>query len=612
MYELQADPNVPRAPVPSAVVKPPPFSPSRSAVCVNILWILSLVISLTCAMLATSLQQWARRYIQNTQPVGRSLQERARTRAFFVHGIINFHVPQTVEVLPALVHLALFKFFAGLIIYLFNIDRTMFTVVICWVALLSVGYGCITFMPVIWPDSPYYSPLSPLARFLYTRVLYLVLKVTHGVLSLFCSLDGRRRVREWLAHIGRRKHRGIEWEVKDAISKRSSEIDFSVLQWTVRVIREDDEQEKVFESIPGFFKSEEVKLDRDRSRSMTENAIGNFLRNTLSSNSVPESVKIRRLSTCLNAASEVQPAVCRKIFGDLVDLNWGEGLSSIELGLSLRSWDKASHGRFSPYIQGVVAVIVATVREHNEPWITLARSHLGISDSVFHDYLSHSDNVQLANLIDFTRRANRSDPFTLDVVKTLSKFDIRNTLPDLRRDFCALWNEIVRQAQNDATDSYPVRFLREIRHHYIALHHDTDAAPTAFSPSTDLSAVVLKRPSSYPLCNAPSHCSQSQSTDRGHCVVAVAEAKHPPATKSFTPSLPPCYPIHTTTHIPDYPSLGHRRVPPPHVTAPTPSDSVTPFHPLSTYVATSHPAISSTAPLTPNSTRAYTCACSSA
>jgi len=535
-------------------------------------------------MLATSLQQWARRYLQNTQPVGCGLQERARRRAFFVHGIIKFHIPQTVEALPALVHLALFKFFAGLLIYLFNIDHTMFTVVICWVAPLLVGYGCITFMPVIWPDSPCYSPLSPLARFLYTRVLYIVLKVTHSVLSLFCSLDGRRRVWEWLINIGRRKLQGIEWEVKYAISKQLSDIDFGILRWTLRVIREDDEQEKVFECIPGFFNSDEVKLDRDRARSMTENAIGHFLRNTLSSNSVPESVKIRRLATCLNAASEVQPTVCRKIFGDLVDLNWGGGLSSIELGLSLRSWDKASDGRFSPYIQGVVAVIVASVREHNEPWAALARSHLGISDSVFQDYLSHSDNVQLANLINFTRRANRSDPFTLDVVKTLSKFDIRNTLPELQRDFCALWNEIVRQAQNDGADSYPVRFLREIRHHYIALHQDTDVAPTAFSPSTDFSTVVLKRPSSYPLCNVPSHCSPSQPTDRGHCVVAVAEAKHPPATKSFTPSsLPPSFPIHTTTHLPDDPSLGHQRVPTPHVTAPpTPSNSVTPFHPLST------------------------------
>jgi hypothetical protein len=584
MYELQADPNVSRASVPSVVVKPPPFSPSRSSIWVNILWILSLVISLTCAMLATSLQQWARRYLQNTQPVGRSLQERARRRAFFVHGIINFHIPHTVEVLPALVHLALFKFFAGLLIYLFNIDHTIFTVVICWVALLLVGYGCITFMPVIWPDSPYYSPLYPLARFLYTRVLYLVLKVTHGVLSLFCLLDGLRRVREWLIHIGRRKHRGIEWEVKDAISKQSSEIDFGILRWTARVIREDDEQEKVFECIPGFFDSEEVKLDRDRARSMTEDAIGHFLRNTLSSNSVPESVKIRRLATCLDAASEVQPAVCRKIFGDLVDLNWGGGLSSIELGLSLRSWDKASHGQFSPYIQGVVAVIVANVREHNEPWITLARSHLGISDSVFQGYLSHNDNVQLANLIHFTRRANRSDPFTLEVVKTLSKFDIRNTFPEIQREFCALWNEIVRQAQNDAADSYPVRFLREIRHHYIALHQDTDVAPTAFSPSTDFSAVVLKRPSSYTLCNVPSHCSPLQPTDRGHCVGAIAEPKHPPASKSFTPStLLPSFPIHTTKHLPDDPSSGHQRVLSPRVTTPpTSSISVTPFHPLST------------------------------
>ena len=47
---------------------PPPFSPPTYAVWVNSFWFLSIVISLTCALLATSLQQWARRYLKVTQP----------------------------------------------------------------------------------------------------------------------------------------------------------------------------------------------------------------------------------------------------------------------------------------------------------------------------------------------------------------------------------------------------------------------------------------------------------------------------------------------------------------------------------------------------------------
>jgi len=46
----------------------------------------------------------------------------------------------------------------------------------------------------------------------------------------------------------------------------------------------------------GFFRSDEVKLARDRARGMAENAIGNFMRHTLLSHSLPESVKLRRLT----------------------------------------------------------------------------------------------------------------------------------------------------------------------------------------------------------------------------------------------------------------------------------------------------------------------------
>jgi Family of unknown function (DUF6535) len=43
------------------------FQPSTSAVRVNILWFLNLVLRLTCALLVTLMQQWVRRYLQASQ-----------------------------------------------------------------------------------------------------------------------------------------------------------------------------------------------------------------------------------------------------------------------------------------------------------------------------------------------------------------------------------------------------------------------------------------------------------------------------------------------------------------------------------------------------------------
>ena len=140
-------------------VSPPPFTPPNYAVWVNTLWFLSLVISITCALLATLLQQWARRYLKVTQP-HYSPHKRVRIRAFFAEGVDKFLLPWAVEALPTMLHLSLFLFFAGLAVFLWNVDLTIFKFVLSWIGLCMALYGCITFIPVFRHDSPYHTPLS--------------------------------------------------------------------------------------------------------------------------------------------------------------------------------------------------------------------------------------------------------------------------------------------------------------------------------------------------------------------------------------------------------------------------------------------------------------------
>jgi hypothetical protein len=47
-------------------------------------------------------------------------------RAFFSNGVEKMHTPWAVEGLPMLLHLSLFLFFGGLVIYLFNVDQEVF------------------------------------------------------------------------------------------------------------------------------------------------------------------------------------------------------------------------------------------------------------------------------------------------------------------------------------------------------------------------------------------------------------------------------------------------------------------------------------------------------
>lgn len=80
---------------------PSTFSPPKSAVWVNSLWSLSLVMTLSSALLAILVQQWARRYIKVTQPQSASSpRERARIRAFFDKGVEDLRLRWTVDALP--------------------------------------------------------------------------------------------------------------------------------------------------------------------------------------------------------------------------------------------------------------------------------------------------------------------------------------------------------------------------------------------------------------------------------------------------------------------------------------------------------------------------------
>ena len=75
-------------------------------------------------------------------------------RAFFANGVEKMHIAGVVEGLPALLHLSVFLFFAGLVIFLFNINHTVFSSVAWWIGLFTIVYGLITLAPIIRHDGP--------------------------------------------------------------------------------------------------------------------------------------------------------------------------------------------------------------------------------------------------------------------------------------------------------------------------------------------------------------------------------------------------------------------------------------------------------------------------
>ncbi|KAI9441112.1 hypothetical protein BJY52DRAFT_1128919, partial [Lactarius psammicola] len=101
-----------------------PFSPPASVVFINSVWFLSLVLSLTCALIATLLQLWARRYRQIIQR-NHAPHVRAHIREYFSRGARRFGIFGLVEMLPLLLLISVFLFFAGLVAFAFRGNHTV-------------------------------------------------------------------------------------------------------------------------------------------------------------------------------------------------------------------------------------------------------------------------------------------------------------------------------------------------------------------------------------------------------------------------------------------------------------------------------------------------------
>ncbi|KAI0028192.1 hypothetical protein K488DRAFT_59259, partial [Vararia minispora EC-137] len=86
---------------------------------VNACWLLSLVFSLSCALAATLIQQWARAYLHSTQDES-TPHARARRRTYALRGARKFRVQAVVEGVPLLLHISLILFFVGLIVFLWE------------------------------------------------------------------------------------------------------------------------------------------------------------------------------------------------------------------------------------------------------------------------------------------------------------------------------------------------------------------------------------------------------------------------------------------------------------------------------------------------------------
>jgi len=484
-------------------------------------------------MLATMLHQWAGQYIMITQQRRYSPQRKARVRAFFSDSLNGFPILLMIEGLRVMIHLSLFLFFAGLTIFLFNTNHSVFGAVVWWMALSTMAYIYITLLPIFRPSSPFHTPLSSTIWFLYTGIPYVVF----GVLSRVFNTS--HRVHRLKEYYHKRLVEGMGKTAEKTASQLSSEMDVRVLISTLGNLGEDGVGEEFFKAIPGIFNSDQVNnleghLLEDL-RVKFEQASNNFLGRIFSSHSISESARSDQLVICLDATHAVLGIHgVSRILLNILDGPWKKMLQSIEIGHSLRRWSDSADQQYTPFVRGIVAQIIAGARERDVRWISLVGAEFGIPDRDLLSNISHGDSVLLSVLLYMIRQAICTGSWTPWILSSLSQFDIRNTLPKLQHEFCNLWNDIVINAQNNAADSISILILKEIRHAYIRLHLGTDAAPTTFSDRTYHFDPVLAQPSTYRFCDIPDHLPVWT-----HQRPEIKHVADPPPTRKRIHSLPP-------------------------------------------------------------------------
>ena len=254
------------------------FKPTTSAVRVNILWFLSLVLSLTSALSATLVQQWARRYLEFVQRRG-APHKRARIRAYVFDGVQGTNMYRAVEAVPLLLHISVFLFLAGLVDFLFPINDTVAFYILGYIAAFIFVYAILTVLPNLILNCPYRTPLTGLAwriSQVFAIVVLLVIREIEGalhevLLSVWHRTNrGRSGLREprpakWRKTIEtqirtRRKWlaNGLRQSIVLSATGAPWKVDARALHWTLTILDGDSEIEEFVARMPGFFESPTV------------------------------------------------------------------------------------------------------------------------------------------------------------------------------------------------------------------------------------------------------------------------------------------------------------------------------------------------------------------
>jgi hypothetical protein len=307
------------------------YVPPASVVFVNSAWFVSLVLSLMCALLATLVQQWARRYL-NTVRRNNAPHVRAHIREYFARGASRFHIFGLVEALPFLLLVSVHLFFAGLVAFAFRASHTVAYFTLAIVGFCVLSYLSLTLMPLIFHDCPYYTPLtsvlwysSQLIPYSFFSVLYRGAKQMHnrwGTVSKSTVKSFHQRQKNKVESLSE----GMTWRFKNSAKRISMDIYKNTLLRTLHWLHDDHELEEFVAGIPGLCESKALAVRENGGTQCTIRDVLAILPGPTSfhaslpwsviqlaqrsfTSNLPKSIQQRRTRACLKALYYIPGAI---------------------------------------------------------------------------------------------------------------------------------------------------------------------------------------------------------------------------------------------------------------------------------------------------------------
>jgi hypothetical protein len=173
--------------IPLTSLSPNDFSTSASAVKINILWFLSLILSLASALMGIFLKQWLRTYTSWTEIS--PAQSAVALRHVYHKSFNQWGVPRLRAWVQALLQIALVLFLSGLLQFLWTLNHLVFGFATGAVG-ISLGFALLTVaLPLFSKRCPWKSPLA----WLIAHPILRMKRWYSSFTGIFCSLGRRPR-----------------------------------------------------------------------------------------------------------------------------------------------------------------------------------------------------------------------------------------------------------------------------------------------------------------------------------------------------------------------------------------------------------------------------------